>query len=279
MRGFVSWRNLPAVISLAVIVVVVAAAALAPWLAPYGPLDQDIAQRLRGFSADHWLGTDQFGRDILSRLMWGARAELTIALGATAIALVIGTLIGLLSGYLRGVVEWLGMRSMDLVLAFPPLILALLVVALRGPGTGTLIVVLGVLFIPNFARVTYSQVLSVRGADYVDASRMLGATSFRTLFRVVLPNSAAPVLAQISLTMAAVILLESGLSFLGLGVVPPEPSWGSMVADAQRYMVTDPGFIAISSATVLVTILAFSLAADSLRDLLDPRRAITGRKA
>ncbi|MEV0733368.1 ABC transporter permease [Polymorphospora sp. NPDC050346] len=279
MNGFVSWRNLPAVVSLVVIGVVVAAAVLAPWLAPYGPLDQDIAQRLQGSSTDHWLGTDQFGRDVLSRLMWGARAELTIALGATAIALIVGTLIGLLSGYLRGVVEWLGMRSMDLVLAFPPLILALLVVALRGPGTGTLIVVLGVLFIPNFARVTYSQVLSVRGADYVDASRVLGASSFRILFRVVLPNSAAPVLAQISLTIAAVILLESGLSFLGLGVVPPEPSWGSMVADAQRYMVTNPGFIAISSATVLVTILAFSLAADSLRDLLDPRRAISGRKA
>lgn len=260
------------VIALAFLVFIIIAAALAPVMTA-DPLAQDVANARQPIgSPGHLLGTDAFGRDVLSRLLHGAGVELYIAFGAMVIAFVVGTLIGILGGYFGGYVETLTMRVLiDVLLAFPPVILALLIVTIYGSGTTTLIVTLGVLFSPVFARTAYGQTLSVRRTEYVEAARAYGASVPRILAGTVLPNVSAPLVVQASLVMAGAILLESGLSYLGLGVVPPAPSLGTMVAEGQRYMSNDPQLILIPSALIVLTILSFSLVGDVLRDWLDPR--------
>jgi len=255
------------------LVVVIVLMAFAPLLAPYDPIAQNVAIRLQPmFSPGHLLGTDELGRDILSRIMFGAQVELFIALGATVFATVLGTLLGLLGAYFNGLTEVITMRLIvDVILAFPPIVLALLAVTLYGPGPVTLIIAMGVLFAPIFARITYGQVLSTKREEYVDAARTFGAPTVVVLFRTVLANVSAPIIVQFSLTMAAAILMESGLSYLGLGVVPPTPSWGSMVAQGQRYLTTDPHVLLVPGAVIVLTILAFGILGDALRDLLDPK--------
>ncbi|MFB4349936.1 ABC transporter permease [Microbacterium sp. CR_7] len=255
------------------LVVILALMAFAPLLAPYDPIAQNVAIRLQPmFSPGHLLGTDELGRDILSRIMFGAQVELFIALGATVLATVLGTLLGLLGAYFNGLTEVVTMRLIvDVILAFPPIVLALLAVTLYGPGPVTLIIAMGVLFAPIFARITYGQVLSTKREEYVDAARTFGAPTVVILFRTVLANVSAPIIVQFSLTMAAAILMESGLSYLGLGVVPPTPSWGSMVAQGQRYLTTDPHVLLVPGAVIVLTILAFGILGDALRDLLDPK--------
>lgn len=255
------------------VVVIILMMILAPVLAPYDPIAQNVAHRLQPpFSPGHILGTDELGRDILSRIMFGAQVELFIALGATVLAMSLGTVLGLLGGYFNGLTEVVTMRLVvDVILAFPPIILALLAVTLYGPGAVTLIIAMGVLFAPVFARITYGQVLSTKREEYVDAARTFGAPTTVVLFRTVLPNVSAPIIVQFSLTIAAAILMESGLSYLGLGVVPPAPSWGSMVAQGQRYLTTDPHALLIPGAVIVLTILAFGILGDALRDLLDPK--------
>ncbi|WZH51545.1 MAG: ABC transporter permease [Nocardioides alkalitolerans] len=244
----------------------------APLLAPADPLSQDVADRLAGPGGAHVLGTDELGRDILSRIIYGARVELLIALGATLVSMVLGTLLGLLGGYFGGIVEVITMRVVvDVLLAFPPIILVLLAVTLRGPGTGTLIAAMGVLFAPTFARIAYGQVISVKRLEFVEAATAFGAPTRTRLFGVILPNISAPLIVQVSLTIATAILLESGLSYLGLGVVPPTPSWGSMVAQGQRYLSSDPHVLLVPGAFVVLTILAFGLVGDALRSGLDPK--------
>lgn len=255
------------------LVVILVLMAFAPLLAPYDPIAQNVAIRLQPmFSPGHLLGTDELGRDILSRIMFGAQVELFIALGATVLATVLGTLLGLLGAHFNGLTEVVTMRLIvDVILAFPPIVLALLAVTLYGPGPVTLIIAIGVLFAPIFARITYGQVLSVKREEYVDAARTFGAPTVVILFRTVLANVSAPIIVQFSLTMAAAILMESGLSYLGLGVVPPTPSWGSMVAQGQRYLTTDPHVLLVPGAVIVLTILAFGILGDALRDLLDPK--------
>lgn len=255
------------------LLVIIILMAFAPLLAPYDPIAQNVAMRLQPmFSPGHLLGTDELGRDILSRIMFGAQVELFIALGATVLATVLGTLLGLLGGYFNGLTEVVTMRLIvDVILAFPPIVLALLAVTLYGPGPITLIIAMGVLFAPIFARITYGQVLSTKREEYVDAARTFGAPTIVVLFRTVLANVSAPIIVQFSLTMAAAILMESGLSYLGLGVVPPTPSWGSMVAAGQRYLTTDPHVLLVPGTGIVLTILAFGILGDALRDLLDPK--------
>lgn len=255
------------------LVVVLVTMVLAPVLAPYDPIKQNVSNRLKPLFTDgHLLGTDELGRDILSRVMHGAQVELFIALGATIVAAALGTVLGLLGGYFNGLIEVVTMRLVvDVILAFPPIVLALLAVTLYGPGAWTLIIAMGVLFAPIFARITYGQVLSAKREEYVDAARTFGAPTWVVLFRTVLPNVSAPIIVQFSLTMAAAILMESGLSYLGLGVVPPTPSWGSMVAQGQRYLTTEPHVLLVPGAVIVLTILAFGILGDALRDLLDPK--------
>lgn len=254
--------------------ILILATAFANFLALPDPIEQDVVNKLLPIGdSNHLLGTDQFGRDTLARLVYGARVELLIALGATALAAVFGTILGLSGGYFGRWIETLTMRGVDVILAFPPIILALLVVTIYGPGMLTLIVVMGLLFAPAYARLTYGEVVSVRNREYVEAARVFGSSTGRTMFGVVLPNVAAPILVQLPLTLAGAILLESGLSFLGLGVVPPTPSWGLMVADGQRFMSSDPQLVLLPSAAIALTILAFGIIGDFVRDWLDPRRS------
>ncbi|MDT8275297.1 dipeptide/oligopeptide/nickel ABC transporter permease/ATP-binding protein, partial [Roseomonas mucosa] len=255
----------------AAVAVIILLAFAAPLLGLPDPVRQDIAHRLSGPLAGSPLGRDEFGRDVLSRLIWGARTSLSVAFASAITAGILGTLLGLVGGWFRGLGEMLAVRSMDIILCFPPVLLALLVVTLMGPGAGTLILVLSVLYLPGFARVTYAEVLSAREHDYVEAVRALGAPTGRILLRTVLPNVAGPILVQFSLAVAAAVVLESGLSFLGLGVVPPAPSWGLMIRGARATMEQAPLLLLWPCLALTLTILAMNLLCDGLRDAVDPR--------
>lgn len=243
----------------------------APFLAPYDPVVMDIAGRLKPPSAEYWLGQDEYGRDIFSRLLYGARVSLSVAIIATTIALFVGVTLGLIGGYFRGLAEMLTLRLVDIVLSFPPILLALLIVTLLGPGSVTLTACLALLFSPGFARITYGEVLTTRGLDYVEAARALGAGPGRIILGTVLPNITGPIAVQYSLTIASAILIESGLSFLGLGVVPPDPSWGLMIRGARSYMAYSAMGLIWPCMALIVTVLIFNALCDGLRDVLDPR--------
>lgn len=250
---------------------IVLLALFAPLLGLPDPVRQDVANRLAAPGEAGLLGRDEFGRDVLSRLIWGARTSLVVAFASALIACVAGTLIGLLSAWFRGLGGMLALGSTDIILCFPPILLALLVVTLLGPGAGTLIMVLSVLFLPGFARITYAEVQLVQELEYVEAARAIGATTPRILVRTILPNVAGPILVQLSLAVAAAVVLESGLSFLGLGVVPPAPSWGLMIRGARTTLELAPLLLLWPCAALTLTILAMNLLCDALRDAVDPR--------
>ena len=260
---------------LAAVAVIVLAAAAAPLLPMPDPIRMVVSQRLAGPSAAHLLGQDEYGRDVLSRLIWGARSSLFVAGVSAILALIAGTTLGILGGFLRGLVELLTMRAVDVVLCFPPILLALLIVTVLGPGIGTLILALSVLFLPGFVRVSYAGVLTVRSHSYVEAMRALGASRPRIMLRTILPNIAGPVLVQFSLAVAAAIVVESGLSFLGLGVVPPAPSWGSMIRGARAIMDRAPLLLLFPCIALTLTIYAMNALCDALRDTFDPHTATT----
>jgi peptide/nickel transport system permease protein len=250
---------------------IVLVAFAAPLLPLPDPVRQDVANRLAAWLPGSPLGRDEFGRDILSRIIWGAQASLTVAFVAAIVACVLGTTLGLLAGWLRGAAEFLAIRGADVILCFPPVLLALLVVTLLGPGTLTLILVLSLLYLPGFIRVTFAEVLSARSQDYVEAVRALGAPTPRILLRTILPNIAGPVLVQLSLAVASAVVLESGLSFLGLGVVPPTPSWGLMIRGARATMDVAPTMLLYPCLALTITILSMNLLCDALRDAVDKR--------
>jgi len=253
----------------------VAGVALAVPLLPLGdPIRMEVAARLAPPSGLHWLGQDEYGRDVLSRVLWGARVSLAVAFLSASIAGLAGIALGLLGGYFRGLVELVTVRAVESLLCFPPILLALLVVTLLGPGAPTLIVALAILYAPGYARVAYAETLSTRALDYVVAQQALGAPAGRILVRTVLPNIAPPLLIQFSLTVAAALVLESGLSFLGLGVVPPTPSWGLMIRGARSTMEQAPWLLLWPCLALTGTIMALNLLCDRLRDLLDPRAGV-----
>ena len=264
-------RYRPVVLPGAGLLVMLILAYGAHWIAPYDPIIMDIAGRLRSPSPEHWLGQDEYGRDILSRLLHGARVSLTVAIVSSIIAMVIGVTLGLIGGYFRGISELLTLRMVDIVLSFPPILLALLIVTLFGPGAITLIACLSVLFAPGFARVTYGETLSARQLDYVEAVRALGAGAPRIIVGTVLPNIVGPIIVQLSLTIASAILVESGLSFLGLGVVPPDPSWGLMIRGARGYMSYSAMGLIWPCIALTASVLIFNYVCDGLRDVFDPQ--------
>lgn len=251
-------------------------ALFAPFLTDQDPVKMNIAERLQPPSLDHYLGQDEYGRDILARLLYGARVSLAVALLAAAAAGVIGVAIGLFGGYFGGIVELFTVRLTDIVLSFPPMLLALLIVTILGPGAETLTLVLIILYTPGYARVAYGETLSVRSVEYVEASRALGAQAGRILFLTILPNISGPIIVQFSLTVASAILIESGLSFLGLGVVPPDSSWGLMIRAARGYMVYSPLPLLWPCLALTVTVLAVNALCDALRDIYDPKGAHEG---
>lgn len=243
----------------------------APFIAPYDYARQDIPRRLQGPSADYWLGTDHLGRDIFSRLVYGSRIALGTAVPSVAIALTAGTLLGLLAGYIGGRVDDGIVILMDSLQAFPSIMLSLAILALLGPSLVNVILVIGFTWMPNYARVIRAQVLSAREKVYVEAERSLGATDRRILLSHILPNVIAPALLLAAMDLPWVITFEAGLSFMGMGVRPPTPSWGVILSDGFNNIRQSPWPITWSGITLMVTTLGFTLFGETLRDVLDPR--------
>jgi len=260
-----------AMVALAVILVLVAVALLAPLISPYDPAQQSWAAVRKPPSAAHWFGTDEVGRDILARVIYGARASLSAGVISVLIAFAIGVPLGLVAGYWGGLVDGLISRFTDAMLACPFLILAIALAAFLGPSLGNAMIAIGVTAMPIFVRLTRGQVLSVKAEDYVEAARAVGNPHWRIAFRHILPNVLPQLLVQATLTIAAAIIAEASLSFLGLGQQPPAPSWGSMLNAAQRFLSNAPWMAVWPGLTIFITVLSFNLLGDGLRDALDPR--------
>jgi peptide/nickel transport system permease protein len=254
-------------------------AVTAPWVAPYDPLAQDLEHALQLPSADHWLGTDDLGRDLLSRLMLGTRVSVAVGFGSAALALVIGTAAGLIAGYQAG---WLGatiMRVSDVLLAFPAVLLAMLVATVLKAGISGVILSIAIVSLPTFARLAHAVMLEQRHRPYVDAAIAFGASPVYIIVRAVLPNVLAPLIVQTAFTIANAVLLEAGLSFLGLGIQPPHPSLGLMLQEARGYIRSDAWFGICPGLLLLLIVLALNAAADTLGQLADPRGAIRAARA
>jgi peptide/nickel transport system permease protein len=254
-----------------VLVVVLLMAVFAPILAPYDPLKQDLSNLLAPPNAQHVFGTDNNGRDVLSRVIWGTRVSLIAGLVSVALAAVVGCSLGLAAGYWGGQVDGVLMRLIDAVLSFPALVLALALGAVLGAGLGGVLIALGVVYTPTFARLMRGQVLTVRTRDYVQAARVLGGADWWILLRHILPNASTPIVVQASLSVGFAILAEASLSFLGLGVQPPEPSWGSMINTGRGYLQQAPWMVFGPGAALFITVLGLNFVGDAVRDALDPR--------
>jgi dipeptide transport system permease protein len=269
--------NHGAVGGLVVIVALLLLAVFAPWIAPHAPDVTNSGAFLKppvwqaGGSAQYLLGTDAIGRDILSRLIHGARLSLSIGLGVVALSLVVGITLGLIAGFARGVVEIAIMRVMDIVLTLPSLLLAIVVVAILGPGLVNAMLAVAVVLLPHYVRITRASVVTEVSKDYVTAARVSGAGTLRLMFSEVLPNCAAPLIVQASLGVSTAILDAAALGFLGLGAQPPAPEWGTMLADAREFVLRAWWVVTFPGLMILVAVLAFNLLGDGLRDALDPK--------
>ena len=246
-------------------------AAAAPIISPGDPLAQDLYNRLSAPSLTHPFGTDDFGRDILSRVLYGARISLRVGVVAVMISLVFGTAIGLSAGYWGGPLDQVLMRAMDLMLAFPSILLAIGIVSVLGPGLENAMLAVGIVAIPQYARLARASALSVRETDYVQAARALGAGDFRILRVALLPNCLTPLIVQSTLGLATAILDAAGLSFLGLGAQPPVPEWGAMLSGGRELILSAPWVLTFPGLAIFLTVLAFNLLGDGLRDAFDPR--------
>ncbi len=278
LRGGSTWRlNVGAVrrspLSVAGALVVggfLALAALAPALAPYAPDDQ-IARRLTPPQRAYPMGTDEFGRDILSRIVYGARISLWVGVVSVGIAVAGGATMGLACGYVGGRLDILLMRLVDVMFSIPPIILAITLTGVLGPGLNHAMIAIGLVYLPTFARIARGPVLVVAGREYVEAARASGAGAARVIGLHVLPNVAAPLIVQTTLALSTAILAEATLSFLGLGIQPPDPSWGTMLGTGRKYMELAPWVAIFPGAAVMLLVLGFNLLGDGLRDVLDPR--------
>ena len=255
----------------AVLVTVTLCAVFAAQIAPYSPTRQNFLDEKEPPSREHLMGTDEFGRDVFSRVIWGAQASLLAGAVAATIALVIGLVLGMLAAFYGGALDSFTMRVMDIILAFPYILLAIAVVAILGPGLVNAMIAIGIVYVPYYARVVRGSVLSVRARDYVEAARALGAADQRVMIQHVLPNTLAPIIVQTTLNVGTAIIDTAGLSFLGLGTQPPTPDWGNMLAGGRSYLLDAPWIATFPGLAILVTVLAFNLMGDALRDALDPR--------
>ena len=258
-------------VGLAMFVSICAMALLAPWIAGTDPLEQDIIAKLRPPSAEHWFGTDEFGRDVYARLVWGARISLSVSISAITLALVVGGTIGLVSGYVGGRFDMLVMQVMDILLSFPALILGLIIVALLGPSQANLIVAIALTALAPFARIARAPTLIVKERQFVEAGRALGFGHGRILFVHVLPNIVSEVLVMASLWMATAVRVEASLSFIGLGVRPPTPTWGGMIRDGFENILDAPWLCIYPGLAILALIFSLNMLGDGLRDATDPK--------
>lgn len=260
-------------IGIAIAVVFILAAIFAPWIATHDVTAQNLAMRYASPSAEHWFGTDGLGRDVFSRVVYGARISLEVGITVVVVSAIFGTLIGSLAGFYGGFIDkFLSGYVFNVFLAFPGLLLAIALVAFLGAGQGKLIAALCVIGWVSYARVMRGQVLKVREYDYVLAARALGASDLRLLFTHILPNAVQPLIVQASLGMAGAVLSEASLSFLGLGIPPPAPSWGTMIEEARQFFSSSPHVLFFPGAAIALTVLAFNFIGDGLREYLDPKQ-------
>jgi peptide/nickel transport system permease protein len=271
-RLFASWNGR---VGLAVVGFIALVAIGAPIVNPYDPsTDSNLAESRQPPSAQHFFGTDRLGRDMLRRIAHGARISLTVGLAVVAGASAMGVTLGMLSGYLGGKADTVIMRVMDVLLAFPGILLAIAIVAVRGPGLLNTMLAVAVVGIPGYARVMRSMVLSLREREYVVAARMVGTRDRRIMFRHIFPNSMSPLIVQATLGIGGAILFAAALGFLGLGAQPPLPEWGAMISDGIPFLRTDPHMVFFPGFAIMITVLGFNLLGDGLRDALDPQQTI-----
>ncbi|MDQ2951053.1 MAG: ABC transporter permease [Chloroflexota bacterium] len=259
------------VLALTLIALFAIGAIFAPFIAPYDPLAQELSARLEPPSAAHWLGTDQLGRDIASRILYGSRISLVIGVVVVGLAGAFGTFVGVIAGYVGGLVDEALMRLTEVFLAFPPLILAMAIAGALGPSLTNAIIAIAAVTWAVYARLARGQILSLRRREYVEAARSIGASPLRIMWRHLLPNAIAPLLIQASFDMGSAIISAAGLSFIGFGAQPPTPEWGVMISEGRNFISTQPWLSLFPGLAILFAVGAFNLLGDGLRDILDPR--------
>lgn len=259
------------IFGLTVLGILVICAIFAPWLTPYDPYVGNLDDSLAQPSWDHWLGADISGRDTLCRLLFGARTALLVGFVTTVVSAAVGTLLGLLAGYFGGIIDTLVMRTMDALMGFPMLLLALLLASVLGSGIQNVIIALSVATLPGYARVMYGLSLSIKENDYILAEKSMGSHNLRIMFGHVLPNCLPPMIVLSTLQLGSIILAEAGLSFLGIGIRPPGAAWGSMVSDGYRFLISNPLLSFAPGLAIMLVVFAFNMVGDGMRDALDPR--------
>lgn len=266
-------KNHVAFVGLLIILFYVFIAIMGIFWTPFDPLEMNFKEMLQPpcFKTRHFMGTDQFGRDILSRIIYGSRISISVSFSATLIAATFGILMGIWAGFLGGIYDNIIMRINDIIFSFPPLLLAIFIMGVLGENTYNVIIAIGIVYIPQFARISRAAILAIKNLEFVEAASAIGGTRNRILFKHLLPNIIPSLIVQISLCLSLGILLESSLSFLGLGVQPPFPSWGSMLGDARRFIIIAPWSSIFPGITIFLIVIGFNLLGDGLRDVLDPR--------
>ena len=266
-------KNKTAMLGLAVFSIVVLIAVFAPVLVDYNTqvVEQHIAEKLQGPSAAHWLGTDGYGRDVLARLIYGARISLTIGVITALSALAAGGLIGAVAGFYGGRLDSILMRIMDVFLSMPSVLLAIAVIAALGPGIGNIMISVAIAYVPIYARIIRSSVLSIRTKEFIESARAIGTSDFRIIYKHIIPNAIGPVIVQATLGVGEIIISAAGLSFLGLGIEPPLPEWGKMLSEGKEFIRTMPYLVVFPGLCIMITVLSLNLLGDGLRDALDPR--------
>jgi peptide/nickel transport system permease protein len=264
-------RNRTALVGGLLALLIVLIAIFAPWISPFDPLEQDPYFRLMASSSKHWLGTDDFGRDVFSRIIWGSRVSLLIGISSVLLGMLVGTTMGMVAGYFRGKVESILMRIVDILMCFPDLILAIAVTAALGSNLFNLIITIGIVMTPRFARLAHGSLLSLKESEYVLAAQAIGAKAPRIIVRHIFPNIFGELLVAGTLWVGVAIRLEANLAFIGLGVQPPTPTWGNMIREGVDVLINAPGISVYSGLSILITILSFNLLGDGIRDMIDPR--------
>lgn len=264
-------KNKRALVGFWMVVVFVGIAVFAQAIAPYDPIEQNMDVILQPPSASHPFGTDEYGRDILSRIIYGSQISLMIGIVGVLISVVVGVGLGTISGYFGGRADMLIMRVMDIFMAFPSFLLALAIVSVLGPGMVNVMIAIGIFSVPTFARISRSAVISVKNKEFIEAAKSMGASHARVIFKHVLPNSVAPIIVLSTMRIATAILTASGLSFLGMGAQPPTPEWGAMLSTGREYLRTAPHVSTIPGLAIMFMVLAFNMLGDGLRDALDPK--------
>jgi ABC-type dipeptide/oligopeptide/nickel transport system permease subunit len=267
-------RNNSAMIGFSIIAIIVVACLLAPIIAPFGFNEQNLTEKFQGPSIHHFFGTDNLGRDIFSRILYGGRVSLWIGFAATIFAAVCGVVLGLFAGFYGGQIDNVSMRLLDVIMSIPSILLAITIAAALGTGVNSAIIAIGVSSVPLFARLTRAPILQTKNEEYIEAARVINASKARIMFRHILPNILSPLIVQTTVNVAMSILLAAGLSFLGMGVQPPNPEWGAIISTSRTYIIDHSYMVTTPGIAISLTVIGLNLFGDGLRDCLDPRLKI-----